>query len=181
MKKAFTMLELIFVIVVMGIIIAVVTPNTRSNPAAEAAVELQSQIRYAQHLAMVDDQYDGADANWFKNRWQVVIDDNNLTIQSENGTVFASDTLATDRPLSRDYEKKYGVTVSSSDTDCPMISGVFYLSFDHIGRPLIGDLNDYATPLAHLLTNNCTITIAGNGVTVTVDIMPETGFVKAIF
>ena len=61
MKKAFTMLELVFVIVVAGIIAAVVIPNTKTNPAQEAAIQLLSHIRYTQHLAMVDDKYDSTE------------------------------------------------------------------------------------------------------------------------
>ncbi|MGD9717776.1 MAG: type II secretion system protein, partial [Sulfurimonadaceae bacterium] len=51
MKKAFTMLELVFVIVVIGILAAVIIPRMDRDNASEAAIELQSQIRYAQHLA----------------------------------------------------------------------------------------------------------------------------------
>jgi len=72
MKKAFTMMELVFVLVVMGIIAAVVIPNTRTNPLEEAAVQLASHIRYTQHLAMIDDKYNANDADWFKGRWQLV-------------------------------------------------------------------------------------------------------------
>ena len=57
MKKAFTMLELVFVIVVIGILAAAIIPSTRTNPAQEAAIQLLSDIRYTQHLAMIDDKY----------------------------------------------------------------------------------------------------------------------------
>ena len=72
MKKAFTMIELIFVLVVIGILIAVILPSTRRNPLQEAAVQLQSHIRYTQHLALVDDKFDASDSNWYKKRWQIV-------------------------------------------------------------------------------------------------------------
>ena len=72
MKKAFTMIELVFVIVVIGILAAVIIPSTRTNPLQEAAIQLLSDIRYTQHLAMVDDKYSANDANWEKGRWQMV-------------------------------------------------------------------------------------------------------------
>ncbi|MDF1877893.1 type II secretion system protein, partial [Sulfurimonas sp. SAG-AH-194-L11] len=71
MKKAFTMIELVFVIVVIGILAAVIMPNTRTNPVREAAIQLVSHIRYTQHLAMLDDKFDASDTNWYKKRWQI--------------------------------------------------------------------------------------------------------------
>lgn len=70
MKKAFTMIELVFVIVVMGILAAVIIPNTRTNPLQEAAIQVVSHIRYTQHLAMVDDKFDLVDNIWFQRRWR---------------------------------------------------------------------------------------------------------------
>ncbi|MFA5454650.1 MAG: prepilin-type N-terminal cleavage/methylation domain-containing protein [Sulfurimonas sp.] len=72
MKKAFTMMELIFVIVVIGILAAVVIPRTGSNKLNEAAIQVVSHIRYTQHLAMVDDKFDTGDSVWYKKRWQIV-------------------------------------------------------------------------------------------------------------
>jgi len=70
MKKAFTMLELVMVIVVIGILAAVVIPRTGSNKLAEAAVQVISHIRYTQHLAMIDDKFDSTTGSeWYKKRW----------------------------------------------------------------------------------------------------------------
>ena len=71
MKKAFTMIELVFVIVVIGILAAVIIPSTRTNPLQEAAIQVLSHIRYTQHLAMVDDKYNASDTDWYKGRWQM--------------------------------------------------------------------------------------------------------------
>lgn len=72
MKKSFTLLELVFVIVVIGILSAVIIPSTRTNPLQEAATQLVSHIRYTQHLAMVDDKYgDNSSSEWYKKRWQL--------------------------------------------------------------------------------------------------------------
>ena len=70
-RNAFTMIELVFVIVVIGILAAVIIPNTRTNPLQEAAIQLISHLRYTQHLAIVNDTYDAGDANWYKKRWQL--------------------------------------------------------------------------------------------------------------
>ena len=72
MKKAFTMIELVFVIVVIGVLAAAILPSTRTNPLQEAAIQVLSHIRYTQHLSIVDDTYSRTDANWYKKRWQLI-------------------------------------------------------------------------------------------------------------
>ncbi|WP_041666360.1 pilus assembly FimT family protein [Sulfurospirillum deleyianum] len=71
MKKAFTMLELVFVIVVVGIMAYVAVSSFSRNPLREAADQLVSHIRYTQHLAMMDDKFDLNDATWYRKRWQI--------------------------------------------------------------------------------------------------------------
>jgi prepilin-type N-terminal cleavage/methylation domain-containing protein len=99
MKKAFTMMELIFVLVVMGIIAAVVIPNTRTNPLEEAAVQLASHIRYTQHLAMIDDKYNpnrldtAGNVIWFKDRWQIAFGNNNQYADYKPAYTIFSDSV----------------------------------------------------------------------------------------
>ncbi|MGE4420638.1 MAG: Tfp pilus assembly protein FimT/FimU [Sulfurimonas sp.] len=69
MKKAFTMMELVFVIVVIGILAAVIIPRIGSNKLQEAAIQVVSHIRYTQHLAMVDDKFRTDGSEWYKERW----------------------------------------------------------------------------------------------------------------
>jgi len=73
MKKAFTLLELVVVIVVVGILSAVLIPKTKTNPLQEAAIQLLSHIRYTQHLAIIDDKFDSAPySDWYQRRWQIL-------------------------------------------------------------------------------------------------------------
>lgn len=71
MKKAFTMIELVFVIAVVGILAATILPKTKKNSVKEAAIQLISHIKYTQHLAIVDDKFDSMEPNWYKTRWQI--------------------------------------------------------------------------------------------------------------
>jgi prepilin-type N-terminal cleavage/methylation domain-containing protein len=71
MKKAFTMIELIAVIVVVGIMTAVLLPRFSDDKLREAADQVLSHIRYTQHLAMIDDKYDPQKSDWYKERWQI--------------------------------------------------------------------------------------------------------------
>jgi prepilin-type N-terminal cleavage/methylation domain-containing protein len=72
MKKAFTMLELVFVLVVAGILAAVMLPKMKSTSLREAAIQVVSHIRYTQHLAIIDDKYDSVDTDWYKGRWELL-------------------------------------------------------------------------------------------------------------
>lgn len=72
MKKAFTMMEVITVIAVIGVLVAVAIPRSGSNRLSEAATQLISHIRYTQHLAMIDDKFDLSDNDWYKERWQIM-------------------------------------------------------------------------------------------------------------
>ncbi|WP_457745161.1 type II secretion system protein [Sulfurimonas sp.] len=91
MKKAFTLLELIFVIVVVGILSAILMPKTKINPLQEAAVQVLSHIRYVQHLAVVNDKFDAQDRNWYKKRWQILFG-NNVNSNNQWAYTIFSDT-----------------------------------------------------------------------------------------
>lgn len=71
MKKAFTMLELVFVIMVVGILSFVVASSFTRNPLREAADQVVSHIRYTQHLAMMDDKFRANETQWFMRRWTI--------------------------------------------------------------------------------------------------------------
>jgi len=129
MKKAFTLLELVFIIVVVGILAAVIIPNTRRDTLREAAIQLVSHIRYTQHLAMVDDKFNVNDANWYKKRWQIIFGSSTYTngkiaytIFSDNAasaghsnpglTEIARDPMSSDKYLSGGYSG----TLQTNDT-----------------------------------------------------------------
>jgi prepilin-type N-terminal cleavage/methylation domain-containing protein len=89
MKKAFTLLELVFVMVVIGILAATIIPRVQNNPLQEAAIQLLSHIRYTQHLAILDDKFNANDLNWHKGRWQLVFSANKYTNYEYAYTIFS--------------------------------------------------------------------------------------------
>jgi len=89
MKKAFTMIELVFVIVVIGILSYMVASSFQRNPLREAADQLVMHIRYTQHLAMQDDKFNLTDATWYRTRWQVVFNSDNNTYNKWAYTIFS--------------------------------------------------------------------------------------------
>nr|WP_321314071.1 prepilin-type N-terminal cleavage/methylation domain-containing protein [uncultured Campylobacter sp.] len=81
MKKAFTLVELIFVVVVIGILAFALWPTKQPTQAFEAARQIVAHIRYTQHLALNDDKFathidDGGTGNsiaidWYKRLWRI--------------------------------------------------------------------------------------------------------------
>jgi Tfp pilus assembly protein FimT len=65
------MAELIFIIIIIGILAAILIPSSQSNRLREAADQIVSHIRYTQHLAIMDDKFNLNDNYWFKERWQI--------------------------------------------------------------------------------------------------------------
>jgi type II secretory pathway pseudopilin PulG len=70
-RTAFSMLELIFVIIVIGILAVLAIPNFGRDPLTEAANQIANHIRYTQHLAMADDRFDPTNSNWSSELWQI--------------------------------------------------------------------------------------------------------------
>lgn len=89
MKKAFTLVELVFVVVVIGILAFALWPAKQPTQALEAARQIVAHIRYTQHLALNDDKFathtyiatDGTKKNiaidWYKRMWRIVFSNQN--------------------------------------------------------------------------------------------------------
>ena len=71
-RVAFTMLELVFVIVVLGILAALAMPRLDRDLKQEAADHILSNIRYTQHLALTDNKHKFDKAKWQQRFWRIV-------------------------------------------------------------------------------------------------------------
>jgi len=69
-KAAFTMLELVMVIVVLGILAALAMPRMERDIGQEAADNILSSIRYTQHYALMDNVTVPTDTGWQKAFWR---------------------------------------------------------------------------------------------------------------
>ncbi len=178
MKKAFTMLELIIVVVVIGIIAAAMIPRLQGSQLKKDVVVLVSKIRYTQHLALVDKKFDPSQQNWFRNRWQIVFGTHSYTIVSNNNTTYAIDPI-THQPINN-IELK-GVKTITLSGGC---AGSDRITFDAMGRPLIKDISSMTTPYVasgnngELLPSQCSITLSDGSISRTITIEPETGYVS---
>ena len=87
MKTAFTMLELIAVILIVAILSIIMIPRFSDSKLREAADQIMSHIRYTQHLAMMEDKYisnpslSAEETNlkktkntkyWYKSYWEIM-------------------------------------------------------------------------------------------------------------
>jgi len=88
-KNAFTLIELVFILVLIGILSVVIISNNKRSLLDEAATQLISHIRYTQYLSMKDDTYNAKDKNWYKKRWQLVFSKSNATDNEVAYTIFA--------------------------------------------------------------------------------------------
>jgi prepilin-type N-terminal cleavage/methylation domain-containing protein len=67
-QNAFTMLELVMVIVVLGILAALAIPRMEKDSRQEAADNIISALRFTQHMALMDNVIDNISAD--KLKWQ---------------------------------------------------------------------------------------------------------------
>ncbi|MDD3598372.1 type II secretion system protein [Sulfuricurvum sp.] len=200
MKRfAFTMLELVFVIIVIGILAVLAMPNFTTNPLQQAAEQVARDIRYTQHLAMMDDKYDPADPAWFRENWQI---DFTSTPSNVFYTIFsdmdhggnADDGEIALDPLTREkmyvdlingtsdrtnLKDKYGISQVTFQGGCNIGNE---LSFDALGRPyyfLTSAAPTSANIYQYILAQDCNITLThpteGNAILI---IKPETGYVS---
>jgi prepilin-type N-terminal cleavage/methylation domain-containing protein len=166
MKKAFTLVELVLVVVIIGIVSAVIVPRYNRSTLGEAAHQIISHIRYTQHLALMDDKHDPTDPNWFQSRWQIDFRDpsadkvyytiyQDLNRNGSASTVVSKNEIAKN-PLNPKQlltalstneavnskemllSEKYGISEITFSSSCSYY-GSQRISFDYLGRPLYGN------------------------------------------
>ena len=176
-KTAFTMIELIIIIVVAGILAAVMIPRLETDSARDAANKMIRDIQYTQHLAMVNDVYDGT-ALWQAKRWNILttatpgyIIASTANVTGANPTGAATDAATKKLILGTTGNggdmSEFGITlitVSASCAGAPM-------AFDNLGAPYRGAVK-LATP--------CIITITGSAKTAIISVQPETGYAELV-
>jgi len=167
-KKAFTLIEIVFVVVVIGILSAIISPRVKRATLQEAADQIASHIRYTQQLALNDNKFDPADSSWFKKRWQIFFQ--NANVYNDNKisyTIYSNankDTNANSAEIAKNplNEKQLlsggtvGASYGTANVTKSMNLGHKYditsitfstscnsanrIAFDYLGRPLIGDV-----------------------------------------
>ncbi|WP_456449057.1 pilus assembly FimT family protein [Hydrogenimonas sp.] len=201
MKKAFTLLELIAVIVIVAILSLVLIPRFGDSKLREAADQIIAHIRYTQHLAMMDDRYNPEDPTWYYERWRINFRDCAGASTDKYYVVYrdlnhggASAAPGRDESAVNPHDKKFLYNSGSCEknmidssevliglkygiTDVGFHGGCtrHYLAFDKLGRPYGGT---YGTnSVDGLLMADCNITFDGRDGNFTVTVKKETGYV----
>jgi len=205
-KSAFTLIELIFVIVVLGIIASIALPRLDAEKRQAAADDILSQIRYTQHLALMDDMHEFNNPKWQQKFLRIdfgTCDDNSglyFRIGSDTNTSgggfdqteSASDPLNGKALFATNYTcnytsppnnnvllgKKYGVQSITSSGGC---NNVQHIGFDHLGRPHISFSNSPEPNYDSYMTSTCNFKFTMlDGDDFNVSIAPETGYAQII-
>ena len=181
--SAFTMLELTFVIVVLGILAIVAIPRMDRDLRQGTKDNILSSIRYTQHLSLVDDKTDPKDDDWQKKLWKIrfstsatdnkaffytissdintngYVSKNETAIDPTNGKYMynnnADTTIGADESPNIFIGKKYGILSMDFDDGC---SNAQHIGFDHLGRPHNG-LGSASNNYSQYMTQDCKITI----------------------
>uniref|UniRef100_UPI003F6316F5 pilus assembly FimT family protein n=1 Tax=Thiomicrolovo subterrani TaxID=3131934 RepID=UPI003F6316F5 len=197
-KSAFTMIELVFVIVVAGILAAVFIPRMERDNIAEAAYQVARHIRLTQHHAMVEDRFNDAPAgvDWRETNWRITFVNGTsgecYQIHADrdgNGGTPASSEMAVD-PMTKKglfggsscngtnddvlLWKSFGINAVTVCGVATSSAGIKNLAFDHLGR--VGQISGNTM---NLLANDCTVHLTtSDGHSADVLVTKETGFVK---
>ena len=205
-RFAFTMIELVFVIVVLGILAALALPRMERDLRQEAADSILSDIRYTQHLAMNDFKHNTANAMWQRSFWMIGFACNDTTTfkefigsDSDYGGGIGANEAAIDPANGRGMDSGVGVcnnTIANTISDRILLYDKFsvksvatvggcgavqYIGFDHLGRPHVGYTGSNAPDYNSYMTLACTFNFTmENGDTFGISIQPETGFAQIV-
>lgn len=200
-KLAFTLIELIIVIIVAGILAAVMIPSMERDTLREASKQIVRHIQLTQHLAMVDDVYDATKAlpSWERALWTFkryksgsnycysVVSDTNLDskyLDADAVNEAASDPAKSNLLLfstaSCTDSKKDERSKDLLLTDKYDVSKLTFTNcststmvvFNSLGAPVKKHQSD--TPL----TNDCTIKVEVGSRTATITVEEQTGYTR---
>ena len=191
-RTAFTMIELVFVIVVLGILAALAMPRLDRDLRQEAADNILSAIRYTQHMALLDDVTNPSDNDWQRAFWrfgfqgcsdngifyyigsdkdtegnidageELVDPANGLPMMGLNGADCETDLSGQINASSNIFITKK-YSIDSNVTWSPGCTGSSnYIGFDHLGRPHRGYATSRNPNYSSVLTADCNLTLRFN-------------------
>ncbi|MEA2048529.1 MAG: type II secretion system protein [Campylobacterota bacterium] len=199
---AFTMIELVMVIVVLGILASLAMPRLDRDTTQEASDIVLSNIRYTQHLALMDYKHDFDTPAWQQRLWKIDFASCSgstgffmrVGSDMDNGGAIGKEEAALDpitgKPLywitSSECSKGGDETVSQNVflsyrfgvEDITATGGCNqHIAFDHLGRPHVGILTATTPTYATYMDTTCTLTFTmSSGDTFAIKIEPETGY-----
>ena len=202
-KLAFTMLELVMAIVVLGILASMALPRMERDLRQEAGDNILSAIRYTQHLALMDNKTNPNDDKWQQEYWQIrfstgasffyiiasnvshvgnikkketAIDPvNGKYMHNANGDI----TIDSDESPSIFIGKKYSINSFKHTGGCTSSQ---HIAFDHMGRPHVG-IYDSSNTFDSYMRADCTLTFGfedSSADDLHIRISKETGYAQIV-
>ncbi len=206
MKKSFTLLELVFAMIIIAIIAGVLIPKPQHSNLDLAAQRVVLYLKHTRYLGLVDNKYKIDDDMWYKERWTmkfqncsskigglyfVVFSDENHK-GSPNKDECAKDPITTRRLYSHwDCEasadeskyilltKEYGVT--KVNISCNSTSTIGSISFGHDGQAYSRLGTKPEDVEKYKLTQTCYIKLFDKDENfVQIAVEPETGYIHKV-
>lgn len=201
-KKSFSLIELIFVIVLIGIISSAIIPQTQISKLNLAANKIILYLNYTRYIAHIDNKHNIEDDEWEKKRWTLKFQRCSSTTgglyyvvysDTSGGTAHFKKAETLKDPLSNKYlysgydcensydESKYILLtkefgVNKVDVSCNTTSSIGQISFGYDGK-IYSNLG--TTPKQ--IEESCRIKLFDkNNEFVTISIEPNTGYIKKL-
>ena len=181
-KSAFTMIELVFVIVVLGILASLAMGRMDRDLKQEASENILSHIRLTQQLALRDNKHQPNDTMWYTRYWQMeyLVCDNGdffyrvgshfnhpnfgIDIKEEAAIdpidgkyIWADSTCSVLSDTSKNVllTKKFGISNIVNSGGCAAIDDI---GFDYLGRPYNGIAIPATANFSNIMTTDCNLT-----------------------
>ena len=182
-RPAFTIIELMLVIIVLGILASLAIPRLDRDLRQEVADNVLSSIRYTQHLALMDDKSQTMDNDWNQEFWTIRfssdgndgyfytissntdhntnVDKDETAIDPKNGYYFynlgGDNIIDEDETPSIFLGKNFGVNSVKFSGGCGA-NNTKYIAFDHLGRPYKSGIFSDNDLFQGYMTADCIIT-----------------------
>ncbi len=190
-QKAFTMIELVMVVVILGILAALSIPRLERDLRQEAADNILSAIRYTQHLALLDNKHKFNNPKWQQRFWRIYfgtcngktfyavgsddsmesavnarVDSSEAAIDPSNGKLmWAHDgSSCTSGSLTiNNLSPNVMIGKKYGITVTGGCAGVRYVAFDHLGRPYGSGFSTSTQPdNSGYMTSDCNFTFSSS-------------------
>jgi type II secretory pathway pseudopilin PulG len=205
---AFTLIESMFIIVIISILFSLAIPYFKQDKKQEAAMHILSYIRYTQYLALIDNMHEHNSTTWQRKFWKIMFakckngdaffrigSDTNMRSTSTFKKIEAAIDTSNGKPLYMSNNAKCTNTSVSSHIFIGKNFGVRvhpgrarsgcarkkHIGFDHLGRPHVSFSTSKLPNYASYMKKACIFTFTmPDDSNFSISILPQTGYAQII-